>query len=156
MKHFAHERPDVDVWATGNQRLRVEAAIPGVEAAKKMRADLRTPDADSTIVDPVTNQDVSQLETSPSRRNRLRMVKALYTGHTNAVEHFVVVDDVDLTDLEPEGWTHYHPWEFVPAAAADETPVAAPDSTRFTDTPAPRATDERDIHPAAFDPRELR
>jgi len=110
----------------------------------------------NTIVDPVTNQDVSQLETSPSRRNRLRMVKALSTGHTNAVEYFVVADDVDLTDLEPEGWTHYHPWEFVPAAAADETPVAAPDSTPFTDTPAPRATDERDIHPAAFDPRELR
>jgi hypothetical protein len=153
VKHFAHERPDVDVWAAGNQRLRAEAAIPGVDAAKRMRADLRTPETDDAIVDPVTGQDVSQPETSPSRRDRLRLVRALYADLTDAVDQFLVVDDVGLTDMEPEGWTHYHSWEFVPAAAG-ETPVAAPDSTPFTDTPAPRATEERDIHPSAFDPRE--
>ena len=74
-----------EVWAIGNQRLRKEADIPGL---RELRA--RT-DRDELL----------------TRRMRLVWIRDLFP----AADRYVVVDDIDLSDMEPE-WDYYHPRDF--------------------------------------------
>ena len=151
VKAYAHGNGygRVDVWATGNQRLRGEAAIPGVETARAMRADLGLPEVESRASDPAGIAPVNR--GLPTRRDRLRMVAELYEESGRPETTLLVVDDVDLSDMD--GWTHYTAWEFVPAAREGSAPLSAPE-TDFTDTPVHENPDEPPVEPTAFDPRE--
>lgn len=144
VKYLAHET-DADVWATGNPMLREEAGILGMETAiplwrslaEDQRADWnRTVRADGRLLLP--------------RRNRLRVVTDLYvgrgaandddeTGPTHADDGrdvtLLVVDDVNLEDMAEVGWTHYFPWDFVPAVREGTAEVEIPEETGHTDEP---------------------
>jgi len=77
-----------EVWATGNQALKEEAGILGTkETAKRLSED----------------------PSNWGRRQRVRRLEKLYPN----VDRYVVVDDVDLSDLEKHGWKYYNPQEFV-------------------------------------------
>lgn len=82
------EDPDVLVWSTGyNQTLRDRAKIPGMYELKNMRG------IDSGHVE---------------RANRMRLLKREYPD----AGRYDVVDDVDLRELEADGWRYYHPIEY--------------------------------------------
>ena len=57
------------------------------------------------------------------RRDGLRLVRAIYAGLAGPERSraFVVVDDVDLSDLD--GWDRYFPREFVDATERGERPL---------------------------------
>jgi hypothetical protein len=101
VRHLAHET-DHAVYAIGNQDLADEAAIPGVVDIVGRHAD----DWDEWLGG---KQLDGYYERFPTRRERLALITDL---HPDA-EEYVVVDDIDLSDVD--GWTHYHAWEFVPA-----------------------------------------
>lgn len=125
VKYLAHGDPDVDVWATGNQTLRHEAAVPGTERALALWAALdREPDGRFSIPDP--------LRYELPRRDRLHVVRDLYDG---VGAGFVVVDDADVSDMAAHGWEHYRPWGFVRAVEAGTAPVTVPDEHGFSDEP---------------------
>lgn len=94
VKKLAHETSH-PVYAIGNQTLKREANIPGIE---EMRAEL---DLDQS------NTSERRHVLMPARRERVRLAEQI---HPNATEH-IVVDDVDLSDMD--GWTHYFPSDFV-------------------------------------------
>lgn len=82
--------PDVAVYATGfNQTLRERADIPGMVEITSW-VDQDTPDF-------------------VERADRMRLLDEL---HPDAERKFVV-DDVDLRQLEAEGWAYYQPAEYV-------------------------------------------
>lgn len=84
------EDPDVAVYATGfNQTLRDEAEIPGMVE----------------ILDALDNSEMRHVD----RPDRMRLLDQL---HPEATRRFVV-DDVDLRQLEAEGWRYYQPAEYV-------------------------------------------
>jgi len=148
VKAYAHGHDAVDVWATGNQRLCAEAAVPGVETARELRAELGLPAVDPRPSDPAGVAPVNR--GLPTRRDRLRMVADIYeAGPTEPI--LLVVDDVDLSDVD--GWTHYTAWAFVPAAREGSAPLSAPE-TEFTDTPVHEGPDEPPAEPTVFDPGE--
>lgn len=100
VKHLAHETNN-KVFATGNQHLRKEALIPGMEEAKMIWEDMRGY--------PVEYDDAGYADGfKPSRRNGLRMVKEIHPDENE----FIVVDDIDLRDMAEEGIIHYYPWDF--------------------------------------------
>lgn len=101
VRHIAHETGHA-VYAIGNQDLAEEAAIPGVVDIVGRHAD----DWDEWLGG---KQPDGYYERFPDRRERLSLIADL---HPDA-EDYVVVDDLDLSDVE--GWDHYHAWEFVPA-----------------------------------------
>lgn len=79
--------PDVSVWSTGyNQTLRDEAGIPGM-------AELKTK---LGIDDPFVD-----------RPDRMRLLER----HIPDADHYFVVDDVDLSALEP-AWEYWTPWDY--------------------------------------------
>ena len=83
------DRDDVAVYATGmNQTLRDQARIPGMAEIKEM-------------------SQMSVDEWVP-RADRMRLLSDI---HANA-DRYVVVDDVDLRQLESEGWDYYQPIEY--------------------------------------------
>lgn len=77
------------VVATGNQKLKEEAGIPGTqEMLKSMPAH------------------ISILYRNPSRRERLELARINIDA-----DEYIIVDDVDLSDIE---WADYYsPMEFV-------------------------------------------
>jgi hypothetical protein len=89
------------VYAIGNQILKQEANIPGVE---EMRKRLGRSSSSGQ-----TRRHVRM----PARRERVRLAEEL---HPDAQE-FIVVDDVDLSDMN--GWNHYFPDDFVSAYAGE-------------------------------------
>lgn len=93
---LAH-RTEHEVWATGNQQLKTEAEIPGVAEARERTGDDRHLQENRRHAGYLT------------RRARVRLVGGLFP---DAEEH-VIVDDVDLSGLESEGWSYYHPDDFV-------------------------------------------
>lgn len=96
--YLAHHTDHV-VYAIGNQLLKREAGIPGIAEIVESYSEVLEGDSET-----------DQFSARPSRRERVRMVADLYPAATE----YIVVDDVDLSDL-PE-WIHYPSWEFVPAA----------------------------------------
>lgn len=103
VQYLAYET-EHQVWAIGNQHLKQEAGIPGVQEAKELLETFVFPGQAPETDSPVTYK--------PIRREGIRLVKDVYSVSNQSVEEFVVVDDVDLTGLEREGWTYYKPEEF--------------------------------------------
>ncbi|MFW6018550.1 MAG: HEAT repeat domain-containing protein [Halapricum sp.] len=101
VRHLAHETEHA-VYAIGNQDLAAEAAIPGVVDIVGRHPD----DWGQWLGEKRPN---GRYERFPLRRERLSLIEDL---HPEA-DRFVVVDDLDLSDVE--GWDHFHAWEFVPA-----------------------------------------
>ena len=125
VQHWTHET-DYPVWATGNQHLRSEAAIPGIEDAESIWEAYWTGEYeyenDTTYYD------------KPARRDGLRIIQDVYDALFPETDfEYIVVDDVDLTDMASEGWTHYYPWDFVDAVRDQSAPVEQPPA----DTPVP-------------------
>jgi len=136
VKYLAHGVESVDVWATGNQLLRGEAAIPGTARAVELWEALGgNPESRFAVPPP-------QL----GRRNHLRIVQELYADHD---PELVVVDDVDLSSMARYGWDHYFPWEFVDAVESDEAPVSIPRDHGFSDEPY---RDDEVTRASHFDP----
>lgn len=100
VRSLAHETSHT-VVATGNQHLCLEADIPGDDLLRQRYAALPPAERDGVPTPP---------EGPPTRRDRLRLVEALFDA-----SGYVVVDDADLRDVEDDRWTHYYPWEFVDA-----------------------------------------
>ena len=116
VQHYAHAVDGVDVWATGNQRLREEAMIPGIREARSLWESRRERGVESVYESPGYLHDYK-----PGRRDGLRLIADVYEAAiddadgdavSGAVE-FVVVDDVDLSDMAAEWGEHFFPWEFV-------------------------------------------
>lgn len=110
VKHYAHAVEGVDVWATGNQRLRKEGAIPGLKEARLLWESLHETDITSHY------KDTGILEHyKPTRRDGLRIIQSIYEGYSSDEDslRFVVVDDVDLSDMAHEWGEHYYAWDFV-------------------------------------------
>lgn len=115
VRYLAHgdSAGGIDVWATGNQRLRHEAMIPGFREALDCWEGLANHSAFDTY------DRVFGDERKPQRRDGLRLVADLYRGSVNSSADpvpegrsppaIVVVDDVDLSDLADEGIEHFHP-----------------------------------------------
>ena len=101
VRHLAHETSHA-VYAIGNQDLAKEAAIPGVVDIVGRHED----DWEQWLGGKLPS---GRYEQFPKRRERLSLIADL---HPEADE-FVVIDDLDLSDVD--GWEHYHAWEFVPA-----------------------------------------
>ncbi|QKY21827.1 HEAT repeat domain-containing protein (plasmid) [Halolamina sp. CBA1230] len=106
VRHLAHETPHA-VYAIGNQSLAEEAAIPGVVDVVGRHSD----EWDEWLGE---KQPDGRYERFPERRERLALIADL---HPDA-EGYVVVDDLDLSDVD--SWEHYHAWEFVPAVEAGD------------------------------------
>lgn len=100
VRQLAHETIH-PVYAIGNQILKQEASIPGVD-------DMREKLGRSTASEPKRRH-----VRMPARRERVRLAEEL---HPDARE-YIVVDDVDLSDMQ--GWTHYFPDDFVSAYAGN-------------------------------------
>lgn len=140
VKYLAHAAPNVDVWATGNQTLRGEAAIPGTQRALSLWESLDLePDSRFSIPDP--------LRYDPPRRDRLHVVQDLYAA-AGREPTYVVIDDVDLSNMARHGWTHFFPWGFVEAVETGQSPVTVPADHGFSDDPY----DDGRPHAPHFDP----
>ncbi|QSG16306.1 HEAT repeat domain-containing protein [Halapricum desulfuricans] len=112
VRYLAH-KTDHAVYAIGNQDLAEEAAIPGVvDIVGRHPADW-----DDWLGD---KQPDGRYESFPTRRERLTLIEALHP----AADRYIVVDDLDLSDVE--GWQHYHAWEFVPAVRDGHLDLAPP------------------------------
>jgi hypothetical protein len=112
VRHLAH-KTDHAVYAIDNQALAEEAAIPGVVDIIGRHAD----DWDQWVGE---KRPDGWYQRFPLRRERLSLIADL---HPDA-DSYVVVDDLDLSDVE--GWSHYYAWDFVPAVESGEVPVSVP------------------------------
>ncbi len=112
VRHLAHETGHA-VYAIGNQDLADEAGIPGIVDIVGRHAD----DWDEWLGEKNYH---GNYERFPSRRERLHLIADI---HPDA-EAYVVVDDLDLSDVE--GWDHYHAWDFVPAVEAGDIDPSLP------------------------------
>ena len=113
VQYWAHETA-IQVWATGNQHLKSEAAIPGLAEAERLWED------DLGNGDYEYENSEFEHHITPRRRDGLRLIQDLYEATFPDEDfQFIVVDDVDVSDLADEGpWTHYFPWDFVAAVEA--------------------------------------
>lgn len=123
VKYLAHEVPAIDVWATGNQTLREEASAPGISEAITCWRYLTLPDNPLEY-----HAHVPVGGRLPGRREGLELIQAVYDrlATESEIYQLLVVDDVDLSDLESEGWTHYFPWDFVAAIKAGTADIDLP------------------------------
>jgi len=107
VQYWAHET-NIPVWATGNQHLKSECEIPGISEAEYMWKEY--------LCNPQYEFENSEFENhiKPTRRDGLRLVRDLYRDAFPEMDfRFIVVDDVDVSDLAAEGpFTHYFPWDF--------------------------------------------
>jgi len=138
---WAHELA-IPVWATGNQHLRTEAKIPGIREAEHTWEEY--------VAGEEYEYENSQFEDyiKPRRRDGLRLIQDLYEEtFPDQKLRFIVVDDVDVSDLSDEGpWTHYFPWDFVEAVESGEAEVEQPPSDAFRNEGVPfNSTDEPDF-----------
>jgi hypothetical protein len=111
VRQVAHERPEVDVWATGNQMLTVEASIHGTVHAGVVWTTL----FEESVETRYSGGGAEYYK--PARDDRLRVIQECYERfHDREDLRLIVVDDSDLSAMESEGWEYYTAWEFVPAA----------------------------------------
>lgn len=138
VKHYAHAVDGVDVWATGNQHLRKEAAIPGMVEAHDLWEEAYDEDIESVYAGEGFGDRYK-----PLRRDGLRVIREIYEAHADDDSlNFVVIDDVDLTDMADEWGEHYYAWDFI---TEDEWAV---DDPAFSDTPANSSDCDEDIRPS--------
>lgn len=141
IQYWAH-KDEIPVFATGNQHLRVEAEIPGINDAEHAWEEY----LDNGEYD----YENSQFEDywKPRRRDGLRLIQDLYqTAYSDDDFRFIVVDDVDVSDLSDEGpWEYWLPWEFVEAVESGEAAVEEPPSDAFRNDGVPfNSTDDPDF-----------
>lgn len=129
--YIAHGTDDsIQAWASGNQHLRREAALPGFQEAIAQWGVIHDADVWETY------DRRAPGSTRPDRRDGLRIITDLYDAlHPDADIDFYVVDDADLSDMIEEGITHYFPWDFPSAVSAGELPVSIPDDNPFCGEP---------------------
>lgn len=100
VKFLAHET-DHPVFATGNQHLRREALIPGVEDARKIWEKMHGYDPNDRY------EDESYFDNyKPSRENCVKLVRDIHPDHNE----FIVFDDANLKHLHEDGINHFYPW----------------------------------------------
>ena len=85
VRHLAHET-DHEVWATGNQLLKAEAGIPGIEEMRERNG---------------------MGPGKAGREKRLHILRQIFPD----VAARIVVDDVDLSHVE--GWLWFSPETFM-------------------------------------------
>lgn len=137
VKELAHGRDDVDVWATGNQHLRAEAAIYGIDEAR----DLWESYNERSVKPEYESRGYHSYK--PARMEGLRLIEDVYDAYAESMPTMVVVDDVDLRGLE--GFFHYFPWDFVEAVQADDAVVEIDTDTAFCDEPAQGSACDCDV-----------
>ena len=135
VRRLAHETPH-HVWATGNQRLTSEAEIPGLEEAKKRwnacfdgvvedcyeckSVKKRGVEDGTTLADDGDDiWNVNETWEKPTRRDGLRIIKDLYVDEYESPPDFVVIDNIDLSDMETEGIEYCKPADFQQRFAAE-------------------------------------
>lgn len=130
VKYYHNDCDTIDVWATGNQKLVGEASIPGVKAARYIH---RKQNGYPTDEFDDINHDLHSYE--PSRREGLRLIKDCYENAGLDCEYYVV-DDVNLQDMESEGWDYFSPDDFVQYTKIIDPyhRLAVPDDNPYTDT----------------------
>lgn len=110
VKRLAHSTDNVHVWAIGNLHLKREARIPGIDDAVPLWEEHNSSD----VFDTYSRSTIAYSERL-ARSDRLRVIHDLYRA--SELDHdsiaFLVIDDIDLTELEPE-WEHYTAWDFMP------------------------------------------
>ena len=112
VRHLAHETGH-DVWAIGNQDLKEEADIPGIEVLAERYYE--------EGIDRLGEQnEFDRYDYWPERPDRLRMLAEEFPDATE----YIVVDDIDLSNVE--GWSHYYAWDFVSAVERGEIPIDPP------------------------------
>ncbi len=141
LQFWAHVE-EISVFATGNQHLRTEAKIPGIREAEYAWEEYVTGEE--------YNYENSQFEDywKPRRRDGLRLVQDLYEEtFPDQKFRFVVVDDVDVSDLEEEGpWTWYAPWDFVEAVEGGDFALEEPPGDTYRNDGVPfNSTDDPDF-----------
>lgn len=99
---YLNEETDHEVWATGNQKLKSEADIPGIREAvlrleNEWHREFRETETDENV------------DGWPRRARRVTMISDLFPEASG----YIVIDDKDLSYID--GWDHYFPWEFVEA-----------------------------------------
>lgn len=119
------QETDNYVYATGNQHLRREALIPGIEEARLRWEKMNGYDPQDRYED-----DSYYSGYKPSRRNGLRMVKDVHPNE----EEFVVVDDIRLHDMEEEGFSYWTPWDFYNAVVDNKLDIPK-NPEGYTDEP---------------------
>jgi hypothetical protein len=130
--------------------LRVETETPGIREAERLWEELEGDEYE---------YENSEFENhiKPRRRDGLRLVRDVYeAAYPDEDFQFIVVDDVDVSDLEEEGpWTYYTPWQFVEAVENGEAKVEEPPSDAYRNDGVPfNSTDDPDFE--ADQQRELR
>lgn len=97
VQYFAHKTNDcIDVWATGNRQLQIEAGIPTPYEAKQM----------------LINKGYNITSSISLRRGGLDTIEILYSNIYSDIQ-FIVVDDENLnTYSNKELWVWYRPNEF--------------------------------------------
>lgn len=97
VQFFAHKTDGkIDVWATGNRQLQIEAGIPTPYEANRMLID----------------QGYSVNKSLNFRRDGLDIIEKLYTNIYSDVQ-FIVVDDENLTTFSnKKHWVWYRPNKF--------------------------------------------
>ena len=112
VRHLAHDT-DHEVWAIGNQDLKDEADIPGIETLAERYYE-------EGIGRLGEQNEFGRYEYWPERRERLRILAEEFPDATT----YIAVDDLDLSDVE--GWRHYHAWDFVPAVECGDISIDPP------------------------------
>lgn len=120
------QETDNYVYATGNQHLRKEALIPGIEEARQRWEKINGFDPQDRYVDESYYDGYK-----PSRKNGLRMVKDIHPGEND----FVVIDDINLLDMEQEGFRYWKPWDFYNAVVENSVYGIPVEPEGYTDEP---------------------
>ena len=128
VRYWSEETPH-EVWATGNQLLVDEAAIPGtVETVRRLKGDLSLfGEYDETT---------GRYANWPERATRLKMLEELFPE----ADQYIVVDDLDLSSVD--NWDHYYAWDFMEALRSGEINLETPetDTSNMITSSDPTAT----------------
>lgn len=115
VQYYAHFT-NLDVWATGNQQLQIEAGVPTPYEASQMLKD----DGHSVRYDPSGSHQ--------ARRNGLQIIEKLYSEVYDNPS-FLVVDDANLTAFAQDTkWQYYSPAEFVSFIKEGDSELPDPDT----------------------------
>ncbi len=101
------EKTEHEVWAVGNQALKAEAGIPGIDEMRD-RLDIAPKAAKGLVGVDHAAADVSKRQRNVnSKIKRLGFLSQLFPDAARKI----VTDDFDLS--QAEGWEYYSPADFV-------------------------------------------